>query len=86
MKHYKTLLLLAALLLLAQPMARAQEVGNIAEAVDSNRTGWVASVLHWYDAHMNYMAVGGLMTLESSFIPFPLRGGHPTGGLCGRQP
>lgn len=71
MKHYKTLLLLAALLLLAQPMARAQEVGNIAEAVDSNRTGWVASVLHWYDAHMNYMAVGGLMTLESSFIPFP---------------
>lgn len=71
MKHYRTFLLLAALLLLAQPMAQAQEAGNIAEAVDTNRSGWVASVLHWYDAHMNYVAVGGLMTLESSFIPFP---------------
>lgn len=46
---------------------------TVAEAVrgDSASTGWVASVLHWYDAHMNYVAVGGLMTLESSFIPFP---------------
>lgn len=46
---------------------------NVAEAVrgDTASTGWVASVLHWYDAHMNYWAVGGLMTLESSFIPFP---------------
>ena len=72
MKQYKTALLLAALLLLAQPMdVHAQEAVNIAEAVDTNRSGWVASVLHWYDAHMNYLAVGGLMTLESSFIPFP---------------
>lgn len=63
--------LLAAVLLLAQPITHAQEPVNIAESVDSNRTGWVASVLHWYDAHMNYLAVGGLMTLESSFIPFP---------------
>ena len=63
--------LLAAVLLLAQPIVRAQETTNIAEAVDTNRSGWVASVLHWYDAHMNYLAVGGLMTLESSFIPFP---------------
>lgn len=68
----RPLLLVAAMLLLAQPMVvRAQETVNIAESVDTNRSGWVASVLHWYDAHMNYMAVGGLMTLESSFIPFP---------------
>jgi membrane protein DedA with SNARE-associated domain len=66
------LLLLVALLFVAQPMTvRAQDAANIAEAVDTNRSGWVASVLHWYDAHMNYLAVGGLMTLESSFIPFP---------------
>ena len=65
------LFLLAVMLLLAQPTLRAQETVNIAEAVDTNRSGWVASVLHWYDAHMNYVAVGGLMTLESSFIPFP---------------
>lgn len=72
MKSQRLLFLLAAMLLLAQPVARAQQAPvNIAEAVDSTRTGWVSSVLHWYDAHMNYLAVGGLMTLESSFIPFP---------------
>ena len=62
--------MLAALVVLAQPLA-AQTNTNIAEAVDTTKTGWVASVLHWYDAHMNYYAVAGLMTLESSFIPFP---------------
>ncbi len=61
----------ALLMLLAAPSVRAQNVAGVAEAVDTNKTGWVASVLHWYDAHMNYLAVGGLMTLESSFIPFP---------------
>ena len=47
---------------------------TIAEQVqgtDSNSTGFVADVLTWYDAHMNYETVGLLMTLESSFIPFP---------------
>ena len=63
-------IVLAALVVLAQPLA-AQTNTNIAEAVDTTQTGWVASVLHWYDAHMNYYAVAGLMTLESSFIPFP---------------
>ena len=55
---------------LSRPLA-AQSTVHIAESVDTTRTGWVASVLHWYDEHMNYYAVGGLMTLESSFIPFP---------------
>ena len=63
-------IVLAALVVLAQPLS-AQTNTNIAEAVDTTQTGWVASVLHWYDAHMNYYAVAGLMTLESSFIPFP---------------
>ena len=71
MKRYKAILMLAALMILAAPMARAQQSVGVAEAVDSTKSGWVASVLHWYDAHMNYWAVGGLMTLESSFVPFP---------------
>ena len=48
--------------------------GNIAEQVrgtDSASSGFVADVLTWYDANMNYTAVGLLMTLESSFVPFP---------------
>lgn len=71
MKRYKAILMSAALMMLAAPMARAQQSVGVAEAVDSTKSGWVASVLHWYDAHMNYWAVGGLMTLESSFVPFP---------------
>lgn len=33
--------------------------------------GWVANVVSWYMDHMSYTAVGLLMTIESSFIPFP---------------
>ena len=47
---------------------------NVAEQVrgtDSASTGFVADLLEWYDANMNYTAVGALMTLESSFVPFP---------------
>ena len=47
---------------------------GIAETVrgdDSTSHGFVASALHWYDSNMNYAAVGVLMTVESSFIPFP---------------
>ena len=53
--------------------ATEQPTSGIAEAVrgDSASTGFMADLLHWYDAHMNYWAVAGLMTVESSFIPFP---------------
>lgn len=45
---------------------------NIAEQVrGADSSGFVADVLTWYDAHMNYEAVGLLMTIESSFVPFP---------------
>lgn len=71
MKSKKTIAVLAMLALMATGSVAAQETLGIAEAVDSTKSGWVADVLHWYDAHMNYYAVGGLMTLESSFIPFP---------------
>ncbi len=71
LKRFLPLLLLATLLN-NNPLS-AQEPVNVAEAVrgDSAGTGFVADILHWYDAHMNYWAVAGLMTVESSFIPFP---------------
>ena len=71
MKSKKTIAVLALMALMATGSVAAQEAMGVAEAVDSTKSGWVADVLHWYDAHMNYYAVGGLMTLESSFIPFP---------------
>lgn len=71
----RTILVLALLssLSLGVPQCQAQQAAGVAEAVrgDTAASGWVASLLHWYDANMNYLAVGALMTLESSFIPFP---------------
>lgn len=57
-----------------QPTSSNQDAAGIAEQVrggDTASTGFVAKALHWYDAHMNYTAVGILMTVESSFITFP---------------
>ena len=33
--------------------------------------GWVAKVVQWYGHNVSYGAVATLMTVESSFIPFP---------------
>ncbi len=49
----------------------AQNVAEQVRGTDTASSGFVASALKWYDANMNYTAVGVLMTVESSFIPFP---------------
>lgn len=75
----KRILLIVALLATCIMSAKAQSASDVsdnvgvAEAVrgDTASSGFVATALHWYDAHMNYWAVGGLMAVESSFIPFP---------------
>lgn len=68
----RTLFFLLLLFAFSGAAVAQSEVG-VAEAVrgDTASSGFVATALHWYDAHMNYLAVGALMTLESSFIPFP---------------
>lgn len=65
-------MMLLAMAFVAVPV-RAQESVGVAEAVrgDTASSGFVATALHWYDAHMNYGAVAGLMAVESSFVPFP---------------
>ena len=58
----------------AQSPSQSTNQANIAEQVrgnDTTSTGFIAKALRWYDANMNYTAVGILMTVESSFIPFP---------------
>ena len=34
-------------------------------------TTWVDIVTNWYSEHMNYGSIVALMTIESSFVPFP---------------
>ncbi len=55
------------------PIAVAADTADLglAEQVNQDNTGFVGKILKWYDAHMNYTTVALLMTVESSFIPFP---------------
>ena len=55
----------------APAVAGTTSAAELVAGDDSASTGFVANVLRWYDDHMNYLTVGALMTIESSFIPFP---------------
>ena len=51
-------------------------VAQSAPAVQTTDTAtversWITVVTDWYSAHMNYGSIVALMTIESSFIPFP---------------
>lgn len=76
MKHLTLFLLLlcGTLAVTAQETAAVTSTtyneAEIAEA-DSHYHGWVAKVVQWYSHNISYTAVGILMTVESSFIPFP---------------
>jgi len=42
------------------------------QAMDTTLTrSWITKVSDWYSANMNYGSITALMTIESSFIPFP---------------
>lgn len=42
------------------------------QAIDTTLTrSWITKVSDWYSAHMNYGSITALMTIESSFVPFP---------------
>lgn len=55
------------------PLTTNGQTSGLAETMhgDTASGEFVADILHWYDNNMNYWAVGTLMTIESSFIPFP---------------
>lgn len=40
------------------------------DSIASDRS-WITVITDWYAAHMNYGSIMALMTIESSFIPFP---------------
>lgn len=70
-KHY-FILLLFTFIFTATPAVAQNGVQNQpqTDAVEEN-SGLLASLINWYDDHMNYWTAGGLMAVESSFIPFP---------------
>lgn len=50
--------------------ATTEETAIISEDEEADKS-IVERVTDWYSAHMNYASITALMTVESSFIPFP---------------
>ena len=38
---------------------------------DKKEPSTIGKIINWYNSHLNYVSISLLMTLESSFIPFP---------------
>ncbi len=60
-------LLISIILVLSSSNAFSQE----AIATEAPKLTWTQQVEKWYDNHMGYGSVFGLMVVESSFIPLP---------------
>ena len=41
------------------------------DTATAEKTSAIGRVISWYNSHLNYVSVSLLMTIESSFIPFP---------------
>ncbi len=41
------------------------------DTATTEKTSAIGRVISWYNSHLNYVSVSLLMTIESSFIPFP---------------
>jgi len=71
-RKLKILTLVAGMILSATNVfAQEQVVSTDSIAQSEPHRSWITVVTDWYSAHMNYGSITALMTIESSFIPFP---------------
>lgn len=76
MKRFVIMILLVAGLVPATNIfaqtAATDTIAAIEVSTDSIADrSWINVITDWYAAHMNYGSITALMTIESSFIPFP---------------
>ena len=69
----KRLIIIALLVVGLAPTTAiyAQTVCCDTTATTSESGSWITSISNWYSDHMNYGSIMALMTIESSFVPFP---------------
>lgn len=66
-KNIIFIILASLLILLATSSLHAQSIEQNAE----EQLTWIQKVENWYEVNMNYASITALMTIESSFVPFP---------------
>ena len=64
------LILIATAGICMSAVAQSAQTEQMADSTATNKS-WITAVTNWYSAHMNYGSIVALMTIESSFIPFP---------------
>lgn len=71
MKNLIKYLILASLLLVTNTI-KAEHISEKRDTTQQHDSrSYVDVIAEWYDENMNYLTITSLMTIESSFIPFP---------------
>lgn len=71
MKNPIKYLILASLLLVTNTI-KAEHISEKRDTTQQHDSrSYVDVIAEWYDENMNYLTITSLMTIESSFIPFP---------------
>lgn len=76
MKRFVIMILLVAGLVPATNIFAQTAATDTIAAIEISKDSiadrsWINVITDWYAAHMNYGSITALMTIESSFIPFP---------------
>lgn len=87
MKRIVLILLLVTGLVPATDLFAQPETDSVAvSAADTANRSWIQVVTDWYSANMNYGSIVALMTIESSFIPFPSEVVIPPAAFVAAEP
>lgn len=84
---YKKFYLIALTAIFSIAICNAEETKTIVtDSITTEEQSVMNKVINWYDHNMNYATITALMTIESSFIPFPSEIVVPPAAAISTQP